>query len=316
MISKTYTFTEFDQSKLSERRNRAIQPFVDAHRWVVFTSPEEFEQSYNKQWVTGEVRFDGYPVDFSLASRPESRRLAVVFNSQQKDDGNLRLFTWQNAAKLLDCSRLHISDPTLSISDTALIGWYTANKYFNSQKAVSRLIDIVVNTLAPEKIIFLGSSGGGFPAAYEGCRIKNSICVLLAPTFQIRNSPQAKKGKTFFTELHDLDTFPEVEASFNEVDWSILKSIDRANYDLKFHILQSTGDDVFWEGQLSPLLENFGFRFKSRPDYLGWQRSSLRLGNWGTKHTPPPAEVLNSELLRIRNIPIGELASFRLQVGS
>lgn len=300
--------------KTTERRRDAIQPYVENGSWKRFDSLEEFSQQYSGDWVTGEVRYAGEPIDFAVKPKKGSRRLAVVFNSQQTPGGGLKLFTWMKVAQRLNCSRLHIADPTLNLSNTATLGWYTSNSSGNMQAGVEGLIREVVTKLNVEEIVFLGSSGGGFPAAYYSQRFRNSIALLLAPVLAVERSLQVEPMRLFLEDLNGALTFPQVKASHPDVTYDVLDEIQKNDGELlgSLHILQSRHDMNFWRSQTQPFLQALGLDYESCPAMVRQGKISAVFGDWGEGHRPPPIEVINAAVDSIAEVPYGRLENFKL----
>ena len=299
---------------MSIRRDQALEPYKTSSSWTHFQDLNDLRKNYDGGWLTGSVGVLGDAVDFSIKRQRDSKRLAVIFNSQQKADSPLKLFTWGNVGKLLDCTRLHIADPTLNISEVATLGWYTANKKGNFQYQIGQLILLFKEALDVEEIVFLGSSGGGFPAAYYSQLFPGSLALLLAPVFNVSRSIQSKAKQQFAVDLNGVDTFDDalqchpdvsfdVGAMVRENDGRLLSSI---------HILQSRGDSGFWQHQTQPFLEQIGTRCQLPPKSLSQDGFSMLLGEWSDGHAPPPIDVINAACRSLASLPLGTLDQYDL----
>lgn len=299
---------------MSRRRDDALHPYKIKDAWSQFESFDHLDSEYDGGWVTGSVNSLNDSIDFSIKIKRDSRRLAVIFNSQQKANSPLKLFTWGNVGKLLECTRLHISDPTLNISELATLGWYTANRKGNFQRQIEKLILLFKKKLEIEEIIFLGSSGGGFPAVYFSQIFTNSMAFLLAPVFNVKESVQESAKLQFATELNGVGTFEEAislhpDVTFDAGEMVLANSNTLVN---PIHILQSWKDARFWQHQTAPFLERIGADFKAPPKVLVQDNLSMVLGDWADGHAPPPIEVINAACAGIARQPLGSLSSYDL----
>lgn len=299
---------------MSHRRDEALHPYKVKDAWSQYESFDHLRSEYDGGWVTGSVNSLNDSIDFSIRTNREPRRLAVIFNSQQKANSPLKLFTWGNVGKLLECTRLHISDPTLNVSELATLGWYTANRKGNFQSQIEDLILLFKEKLQIEEIIFLGSSGGGFPAAYFSQIFPNSMALLLAPVFNVKRSVQGAAKQLFAAELNGVATFEEAISLHPDVTFDVGKVISSNSNTLlnPIHILQSRKDTKFWEHQTAPFLERIGADFKAPPKVLVQDNLSMVLGNWADGHAPPPIEVINAACEEIAHQPLGTLCNYDL----
>lgn len=299
---------------MSHRRDDALHPYYEKDAWRHFKSFDHLDSEYDGGWVTGSVDSLNDSIDFSIRTKRGSRRLAVVFNSQQKANSPLKLFTWGNVGKLLDCTRLHISDPTLNVSELATLGWYTANAKGNFQRQIESLILLFKKKLQIDEILFLGSSGGGFPAVYFSQVFPNSMAFLLAPVFNVKQSVQERAKLQFAAELNAVDTFEEAVSIHPDVTFDVGETLLANSNKLinPVHILQSRKDTRFWEHQTRPFLEKTGSGFKTPPKVLVQDNLSMVLGDWADGHAPPPIEVINTACEGIARQPLGSLSNYNL----
>ncbi|QYH19420.1 hypothetical protein JKI95_10020 [Corynebacterium aquatimens] len=161
---------------------------------------------------------------------------------------------------------MHIADPTLNVSENATLGWYTANKKGNFQNEIAKLISFFRDYLEITELVFLGSSGGGFPAVYYSQVFENSTALLLAPVFNVKESVQDVPRKLFASELNDAETFEEAISKHPDVVFDLRELIlDKGGLVNPVNVLQSRKDNRFWSSQTKPLLENLGCIFSAPP---------------------------------------------------
>lgn len=302
----------------NQRRANAIAPYLERGSWQSFPSFVDFEERYHQGWVTGELLDEGYPVDFSFRPKKDTKRLAVVFNSQQNSDGRLKLFTWEKVAANIDASCLHISDPTLYASESAVIGWYTCNLYKNFQNIIHRLIESIANKFSFDEFVFLGSSAGGFPAFLYSQLFNNSTALLLAPTLSASDSRHDEPRRQYIDDLNNGLAFDELRQKYPSIILSaaeILK-INSNKIQGSLNILQSVNDFEFWRDHTSNLLRELGYSIDYDVTYMPRElyldSVSILLGDWGSGHQPPPVSAINKAVEQINTTPPGQLNTMRL----
>lgn len=295
----------------SMRYLKAKGPYCDGAGWKYFNSLNEFGQLFSGQSFAGGVASQGTTIDMLYRIVPGSRRLAVIFNSQQKDNGEQKLFTWLSVGEALGCSRLHISDPTLNFSDSGLIGCYTTCNEGDFQNDIMSCIDIVIEGSGADEVIFIGSSAGGFPAYYYSQKHKDSSCLLLAPILSFDDYGAKKPVNLFLYEMNSVQDFcslrklhPHTSYSWRDMEGTLLNST--------VHLLQSRHDSQFWEEQSQPWLRELGFDFDFPPFVVFDKKLDLHYGSWGEGHTPPPVEVIEDACRQIRNAELGTLSELKL----
>lgn len=85
--------------------------------------------------------------------------------------------------KEIDSNVLCINDPLLNKNDDLRIGWYAGTKNFEYIRKYSKLILKIIDDLSIDrnKLMFYGSSAGGFAAIQFGVAIRNSTVVVNNP---------------------------------------------------------------------------------------------------------------------------------------
>ena len=81
--------------------------------------------------------------------------------------------------------QLSISDPTLSALDGFSISWYAGHEGFHAQELFTDLILKIVEAMGIKRVIFFGTSSGGFAALYYGWRHPGSTVVVGNPQTNI-----------------------------------------------------------------------------------------------------------------------------------
>jgi len=156
--------------------------------------------------------FDDVPSDFSGVFRLQVGNGSVAMKLRRSDSPVLIIFfhgaidrskrqvpiftSFERAP--VTANYLSISDPSLERDSTLRIGWHIGNKDQNLQELLPKVFDSIVARLGIEKVIFVGSSGGGFAALYYSYKMANSIAVVCNPQTNIE-----KYYRNFLTRYLD-----------------------------------------------------------------------------------------------------------------
>ena len=249
------------------------------------------------------------PVDFSLEVEPGATRLLVVFNSQQKFNGALRLFTWQRMARSARAHRLYISDPVLYASERATIGWYAATSDLSFEPIIARLVDGVAARLGAESIIYVGSSGGAYPAILHAQGAGDRMALSLAPSLTIRGFHQKLRLDLWLKECNGVETVAEVESQHPELTVDLGERFAGRPVLNSVAILQGAQDEAFLAHSIGPFLRRLDYSFDVGTP-VAHRGVNVRWGRWGEGHQPPPEEEILGAIEAI-NAWEGPLAEFR-----
>lgn len=140
----------------------------------------------------------GKPLD-ALLVREESDTLIVSFHGAL----NRSRFTLPRYERLKTISRygtnaLYVSDPTLWLDETLQLGWYTGWDEVDVQREIASIAVHAAKACGASKIIFSGSSGGGFAALQVSALVPESVAVVFNPSVYIHgylvNGEQGQHG--------------------------------------------------------------------------------------------------------------------------
>ena len=239
------------------------------------------------------------PVDcmFKRGSKPT---LHVCFNSALTPGADyvLPVFTWTKATEPLKGSRLFISDPTMLLSPEIMLGWYLGSRDHPVQELVEAVIVEVMARTGSTRVVFTGSSGGGFPALLYATKFDNSVACVNAPATTLVDHHNRSVVENFCAIANagqPMETFPAI------LDITQNTGPGRGG---KVIITQNLNDHAFIESHLQPFLKSRG---------LGWTGGSqatpqvdLIVDDWGEGHVMPPREVMRDTLSRIEDCPGGD----------
>ncbi|WP_284980196.1 hypothetical protein [Arthrobacter sp. fls2-241-R2A-200] len=85
----------------------------------------------------------------------------------------------------VDVNRVFISDPSLILSPTMNLGWYAGNSQQRLQQILQDVIAKIASSFGSEKLVFFGTSGGGFASLYYSSQFPGSMAIVANPQTNI-----------------------------------------------------------------------------------------------------------------------------------
>jgi hypothetical protein len=176
---------------------------------------------------------------------------------------------------------VHVSDPGLYLSATMPIAWFAGIQGCPIQLIMHQILKSLSQSFGQTKLIFTGTSGGGFAALYYGHGFPHSLSLV--------SNPQTKILNFEYQAIHDY-----CHTCFGTVDKEGIKRVlDRiivsdlvALYSTGFEnfvLYAQNTTDVGLETHLKPFLSALP------KELLG--RVAVLHGEWGHGHIPPPASL-------------------------
>ena len=83
--------------------------------------------------------------------------------------------------------QLSISDPLMMLPGDHTLAWYLGGENFPLQDLLEELFSKVVKIGGFKRVVFFGSSGGGFAALYYASVLPGSVAVPVHPQTSIQN---------------------------------------------------------------------------------------------------------------------------------
>lgn len=235
------------------------------------------------------INFKELHFDFKIIVG-ESDTLTSFFNSAIPDSKSKNItfpfFTGLGISQSLKSTKIFFCDPLLHLSKDNKVFWYVGTKKLPTQKILVDILEVLKKQLNVKKMIFWGSSGGGFPALLLSNIFDNSIALVNAPTttlqFHHNTNAVLNLSETLALCLQDdLDATLDLSAFSKRKNNAI--------------ILQNNKDKVFIQYHLKPYLEGKGINFNDQ-DILD-SHVKLIFKDWGKGHLVAPMHIL-SNLLR------------------
>lgn len=125
----------------------------------------------------------GLPV--MLNSSPGARVLIVAFHGAFERSRNElpKFLDRQNIG--VEAHRISIADPALERSDRLALGWFAGDDGFPLQQLLPAYLKSLIEKLSIERVIFMGSSAGGFASLFYSWHIPGSVAVVKNPQTSI-----------------------------------------------------------------------------------------------------------------------------------
>ncbi|MGP5524758.1 hypothetical protein ACTXM3_15980 [Glutamicibacter arilaitensis] len=186
-------------------------------------------------------------------------------------------------------------DPTLVLSDTALLCWYLGTPDVNPDDWMELFVRRMMQACHAKYLVVEGSSGGGFTSMRFASRFSNAVAVPKIPQtdlFRYKSGPLAialrDSGWESWTYERILNECPErfrIADVYNDTSWN------RGNL---VQYVQNVGDTTHVEDHLKPFLREVGAPHDNAHSVLNDQFMISRPYT-GTGHIAVPPEYWQAE---------------------
>ncbi|HCH27811.1 MULTISPECIES: hypothetical protein [Psychrobacter] len=172
----------------------------------------------------------------------------------------LPVFARWNYQNIFNSSILSISDPALLLDDSLRIGWFAGTNQLDITQFVSEVIIKVADKLGitHDKIIFWGSSSGGFASILLASKIDGSSFVSINGQSAINNY--------YAGHVEDYRKVFDSQSSIGEIlqnypsRWSIITALDdsyKKGLSTRGIVVQNTIDEMHYLKHYTPFCEHF-----------------------------------------------------------
>ncbi|MGX9935265.1 hypothetical protein ACVFVO_07765 [Advenella kashmirensis] len=246
---------------------------------------------------------------FNTARRKISSPQLETLDSQlgRASDSRLPSFSGYNLMEQIDASYVCVNDPTLYLSESLNLGWYLGSKELPVQSIIVRTLQKIINQEKPNRVIFVGGSGGGFAAMYYASFFPGSLALPWNPQTDIFNFIPESVSSYLYSAWRFEGTMDEARLLLKGiVDTDLFKRYQTsgaANYLL---YLQNASDYHHIESHLKPFLANLNIHDSTRlianGGFFGDTRFLKILDN-GRGHIAPPFGYLVTLLKSLTQTP-------------
>jgi hypothetical protein len=208
------------------------------------------------------VAIDGWRYDCRFNDTVAGDRLVVVFNGAvDRERYPLPVFARWNWHALFGAPVLAVCDPLLHHDPALRIGWFLGTREHDATAGVVRIARQVAQQLgiAPGRLLFWGSSSGGFAAIVAATRLPQGRFVAV--------NPQTALMQYYRPRLLDVaklflpGRLPLQIARAHPLRWSAIEAVrsaHRRHTGLRGLIVQNTGDAHHHDRHYLPFCAAFG----------------------------------------------------------
>lgn len=252
--------------------------------------------------LTGDVgipygRFN-YPCRFKF--NPDAQYLSVQLHGNVPNRSNaiLPVFGRWNWGKILGAHVLSICDPTLYLNDALRLGWYLGNKEENAIHGVVAIAQRCAEVIGidPQRIVFSGSSGGGFAALQAAALSKDGKAIAINSQTDLMQFNQTIV-QSYVSLVTGYSSIEEARNAFGN-RWNAieaLQSAQKSGYTPKIVMVQNK-NDWHYENHYIPFAKALDLHPQDEQSVKGNFMSILYDGPH--EHVTEPSEVvkrINSE---------------------
>ncbi|WP_431711850.1 hypothetical protein [Glutamicibacter uratoxydans] len=192
-------------------------------------------------------------------------------------------FTSRSMAEKLGANYLCFADPSVGGNEGLSTFWYLNTRRVRTQTLVPAIVRHALQTGSGEKLLFFGSSAGGFGALMYSSMFPSSSCLVMNPRIDLLVPP------VWFDEY----------ASFVYPGWDTVKLRNKLPTNVaKFYALPPGNRVVYLQNrQDKNYFENHYPQFSSV--VKGRSDAEFVLGDWGVGHVVPPRDEYMPRLRRM-----------------
>lgn len=241
------------------------------------------------------IWFDEIPLDIIFQYDSLTKPLFVFFHGAVDQAKTVTPhFVGLSYRGVISANLLHIADSSLIYDEKIRAGWYLGCKTIPLQKVMLEVVSRLANYLETTKVIFFGSSGGGFPSLYLSQMISSSIAIVNSPATSILNHPHRSTRVSQYLKA----AFGTMSSEDEE---HVLKEQTKSDFHNGFDLnagkvlyLLNINDKGNIQFHTSPFFKQFATEVclsKKQIQHIG--NIYLVTNDWGPGHRYPPARFLN-----------------------
>ena len=241
-----------------------------------------------------EIPYGSFNYPCRLKVNPDAQYLSVQLHGAvpNRREAALPIFSRWNYGKILGAHVLSICDPTIYLSEDLSVGWYLGSREENAIQGIvaiaSRCAEIL--GVGPERVIFSGSSGGGFAALQAAALVDNGKAIAINAQTNLMRYPE-----------RFLQSYAELAANYSSIEearetignrWNVIDSLNvscNSGRNPQIVIVQNRNEWHYSQHYL-PFAEAFGLNPQEEQSISGSFMSILYDGS--PDHGPEPMEVV------------------------
>lgn len=199
-----------------------------------------------------------------------------------------------------DFSSLYFGDPSLYLSESLSLSWFTGWRELNAPHLIAEWVQKAAHASGASRILFVGSSGGGFASAQVSALVPDSVAVVFNPQTVI--SAYRPKGSLGYGRAYIRNVMPDLTpedgltAIDADTDWaeplrdrgSLISRYSRPLSN-KLLYVQNDHDSDHWRDHYSP--------FRAAAEHgVNAMRIRFTIYTGPAGHSAPPQEVFQGAI--------------------
>lgn len=232
-----------------------------------------------------------FTVELALLPKASDVLLVSLHGGVSMGMERLPRFEWMRTLAERPESQLYISDPTLTLNDRLLNGWYVGDDAEDLTPRLAAIVEEVAAQTNSKHIVLLGSSSGGFAAARIGHLVSDSVALAFSTQRNLGFGPVIHVPD-FFRFVFPLDSgYGEVHERIGS-RVSIEETLSR-NPGVRFVWVQNSGDVEHMRDHFLPFskADSSG----SDSEVFG-ENVHLVEKYYGPGHPVPPLKLFNASI--------------------
>lgn len=235
-----------------------------------------------------------------LKINPEALYLSVQLHGSapRGEKSTLPVFARWNWGNILGAHVLSICDPTIYLDDTLGIGWYLGDRHESVIPGIVAIAERCAERIgiSADRIVFSGSSGGGFAALQAAAVAKNGRAIAINAQTNL-SKYEITHVNNYIDKVSECVSLQEAERAFAQ-RWNAISRMQQAvalGHTPKIVLVQNRNEWHF-QKHFTPFASTFGLNLLADQSICGNFMSILYDGT--NIHGPEPTEVvkrINSE---------------------
>lgn len=220
--------------------------------------------------------------------------IVVLHGAIDREKYTLPHFEWLGTMKERQEHVLYVGDPTLALAADLQIGWYVGTRESDELARVVRLATQARHKLGLARVLFMGSSAGGFASLMASSHVPGSRALSFNPQVTISEYYPRFVKRFMQVALPSFASFEDARAALPgrlSVLDTVTSTTQMRNRAL---IVQNSGDTFHMEDHLGHLSTQLGLPLESTVSTDGGMEFDIRY--FGDGHSMPYRHVLTKYL--------------------
>jgi hypothetical protein len=203
----------------------------------------------------------GHMIPFRLTGSKEPDVLVISFHGATNRQ-KIALPRFQAAPDAGPRSAyLSLCDPTLNLHEELRLGWYSGSETFPLRSILEELLANTIAHLAPRRVVFFGTSGGGYAALLYAKSVEGAISLTINPQTDILSYYSGHVGDYFSACWPQV---PENERARRTIICDLASLYKDNPQNVTIVMLSSAGDRHHFVNHVSRFIGRVGRSTRSR----------------------------------------------------